>query len=66
MSITPSLLQIESMAFLGRALVNMFASWLPEGTKGVTMPLDSTLERMKLQSTSICLVLSWKTRLLVI
>ncbi len=47
MSIIPSLLQIESMAFLGRALVNMFASWLPEGTKGVTISLDSTLERMK-------------------
>jgi hypothetical protein len=32
------------MAFLGRALVNMSVGWLLEGTKGVTMSLDSTLE----------------------
>ena len=49
------------MAFLGRTLVEMFASWLLDGTKGVTMSFDSTLEL-----TSMCFVLLWKIGLLAI
>ena len=39
------------------------ASWSLELTKLIVMHLDATFSLIKWQSTSMCLVLSWKTEL---
>ena len=62
-SYAPSLLQIYLILGPLRDLVKMSASWSFELTKLVATHPDAIFSLMKWQSTSICLVLSWKTGL---
>ena len=59
----PSLLQMYLILGPLRDLVKMSASWSFELTKLVVTHPDAIFSLMKWQSTSICLVLSWKTGL---
>ena len=63
MSYVPSLLQMYLILGPLRDLVKMSASWSFELTKLVATHPDAIFSLMKWQSTSICLVLSWKTEL---
>ena len=56
----------KSWCSRGRALVKRSASWLWELTYGRWRRPERTCWRMKWQSTSMCLVLSWKTGLFAI
>ena len=63
MSYAPSLLQMYLILGPLRDLVKMSASWSFELTKLVAIHPDAIFSLMKWQSTSMCLVLSWKTGL---
>ena len=56
---------VEKISF-PNGLVNTSASWFAEATNLVVIDPSCILSRMKWQSISICLVLSWKTGLAVI
>ena len=63
MSYAPSLLQMYLILGPLRDLVKMSASWSFELTKLIATHPDAIFSLMKWQSTSICLVISWKTGL---
>ena len=63
MSYAPSLLQMYLILKPLRDLVKMSASWSFELTKLVATHPDAIFSLMKWQTTSICLVFSWKTGL---
>ena len=63
MSYAPSLLQMYLILGPLRDLVKMSARWSFELAKLVATYPDAIFSLMKWQSTSICLVLSWKTGL---
>ena len=59
----PSLLQMYLILGPLRDLVKISASWSFELTKLVVTHPDAIFSLMKWQSTSMCLVFSWKTKL---
>ena len=62
-SYAPSLLQMKLMRGPQIDLVRISANWPSELTKLVTMRPENIFSLIKWQSTSMCLVLSWNTRL---
>jgi hypothetical protein len=63
MSYKPSLGQMDSRPFLHNAFVKISASWSSNFTNGVAMDPLRILSLTKGQSTSMGLLLSWKTGL---